>query len=112
MDTESGRLFYRQKRSVGRTDLVGLYREMVEACAEDSKTARLWVVQDKAPFLDCVQSLFMLKCCRNWSRRYGPGRTRPLSIRFPGSGRIRPMRPSPVETFRCRLCRFQPTLLG
>jgi hypothetical protein len=50
MDTESGRLFYRQKRSVGRTDLVDLYREMVETCEEESEPARLWVVQDNAPF--------------------------------------------------------------
>jgi transposase len=50
MDTESGQLFYRQKQSVGRTDLIGLYREMVDACEGDSDPARLWVVQDNAPF--------------------------------------------------------------
>lgn len=55
MDAESGRLFYRQKQSVGRTDLVDLYREMTkacrtEACEEDSRAVRLWVVQDNAPF--------------------------------------------------------------
>jgi hypothetical protein len=112
MDTESGQLFYRQKQSVGRADLIGLYREMVDACDRDSEPARLWVVQDNAPFLDCVQSLFTLRCWRNWSRRCGSGHTRPLSIRFPASGQIRPMRLSPTETFLYRLCRFQPTLLG
>ncbi len=46
MDAKTGRLFYRQKRSVGRTDLTALYREITSACEAD----RLWIVQDNAPF--------------------------------------------------------------
>jgi len=51
MDAETGRLFYRQQESFDREDLQDLYREMVEACAEEPPAEeRLWVVQDNAPF--------------------------------------------------------------
>jgi hypothetical protein len=50
MDGETGQLFYRQKRSVGRADLTELYREMTSACEADGNAQRLWVVQDNAPF--------------------------------------------------------------
>jgi hypothetical protein len=46
MDGSTGRLFYRQKGSLDREDLQGLYQEMAKA-HEDQ---RLWVVQDNAPF--------------------------------------------------------------
>ena len=65
MDAGSGQLFYRQKQSVGRTDLIDLYREMTEACQaeaceENDEAVRLWVVQDNAPFhfhADVLQEL-------------------------------------------------------
>jgi len=55
MGAKSGQLFHRQKQSVGRTDLVDLYREMTEpcraeACGKDREALHLWVVQDNAPF--------------------------------------------------------------
>ena len=65
MDAKTGRLSYRQKRSVGRADLIALYRELVSACEASACEAsaceasaceatceaeRLWVVQDNAPF--------------------------------------------------------------
>lgn len=50
MDGETGQLFYRQKRSVGRADLTELYREMSSACEANGNARRLWVVQDNAPF--------------------------------------------------------------
>jgi hypothetical protein len=50
MDGETGQLFYRQKRSVGRADLTELYRELTSACEADGNAQRLWVVQDNAPF--------------------------------------------------------------
>ena len=56
MDAESGRLFYRQKPSVGREKLTDLYREMADAYQGE----RLWVVQDNAPFhfhTDVLQAL-------------------------------------------------------
>lgn len=46
MEVQSGRLFYRQEQTVSREVLVDLYREMTEAY----RGARLWVVQDNAPF--------------------------------------------------------------
>jgi hypothetical protein len=46
MDAGSGRLFYRQKQSVGREKLIDLYREMGSAF----EAGRLWVVQDNTPF--------------------------------------------------------------
>ncbi len=46
IDAETGQLFYRQKRSVGRADLISLYQELASACEDE----RLWVVQDNAPF--------------------------------------------------------------
>ena len=46
MDAEGGRLFYRQKPSVGREKLTDLYREMTETYRGE----RLWVVQDNTPF--------------------------------------------------------------
>jgi hypothetical protein len=56
MDAKSGRVFYRQKQSVGRTDLTDLYRKMSSAF----EGKRLWVVQDNAPFhfhADVLQEL-------------------------------------------------------
>lgn len=56
MDAGSGRLFYRQKQSVGRENLIDLYREM----AETYRGERLWVVQDNTPFhfhSDVLQNL-------------------------------------------------------
>jgi hypothetical protein len=46
MDAKSGRVFYRQKQSMERTDLTDLYREIVSAYEAE----RVWVVQDNAPF--------------------------------------------------------------
>ena len=46
MDAESGKVFYRQKPSVGREKLIDLYRKMAEAYRGE----RLWVVQDNTPF--------------------------------------------------------------
>jgi hypothetical protein len=46
MDAETGRLFYRQKRSVGRADLTDLYQKVASTCDAE----RIWVVQDNAPF--------------------------------------------------------------
>jgi hypothetical protein len=56
MDAGSGRLFYRQKPSVGREKLTDLYREM----AATYQGKRLWVVQDNTPFhfhTDVLQAL-------------------------------------------------------
>jgi len=56
MDAESGRLFYRQKPSVGREKLTDLYREMAETYQGEC----LWVVQDNTPFhfhTDVLQAL-------------------------------------------------------
>ena len=56
MDAGSGRLFYRQKPSVGREKLIDLYREM----SETYQGERLWVVQDNTPFhfhTDVLQAL-------------------------------------------------------
>jgi hypothetical protein len=46
MDGRTGRLFYRQKPSVGRAKLIALYREMVNTYSGK----RLWVVQDNTSF--------------------------------------------------------------
>ena len=50
MDGETGQLFYRQKRSVGRADLTELYQELTSTCVANGNAKRLWVVQDNAPF--------------------------------------------------------------
>lgn len=45
MERTTGRLFFRQGRTLGRTALLGLYRTLNRAYPEE----RLWVVQDNAP---------------------------------------------------------------
>lgn len=108
MDAESGQLFYRQKQSVSRTDLVDLYREMTEAsvaeaCGEDDRAVRLWVVQDNAPFhfhTDVLQELEP----QVWPRAH-PAFEYPLPAKWPDpteaalSGGDLPVQVVPLPTY-------------
>ena len=97
MDAGSGRLFYRQKPSVGREKLIDLYREM----SETYQGERLWVVQDNTPFHFHID-VFTPTCSRPWRRRYGPEPIRPSNTPDPRSGRIQPK-----QLFRAGNCRFR-----
>jgi hypothetical protein len=85
MDAEGGRLFYRQKPSVGREKLTDLYREMTETYRGE----RLWVVQDNTPFHFHTDVLWIPTCSGIWRRKYGPGLTQRSSTLDRRSGRIR-----------------------
>lgn len=99
MDTQTGRLFYRQKPSVGRKKLIDLYQEMVQTYSGE----RLWVVQDNTSFHFHPEVLRPLQT-QVWPRAH-PAFEYPLPSKWPDptdaalSGGDLPVQVVPLPTY-------------